>query len=152
MVSSTGKKLQSLDTNNLIKNPQTGMYNIKTNSAKVEIKSQKVEAPKVTPGIPVPASTNKITSYNISPKTNTVVTIQPSSTAGTKPEEIKQEEPKKSYFNLILYYLIVLHLIIIYFYLEKNKVFEKIKNPFKKAENLKQKNTKVSPNNNSKRH
>jgi len=118
------------------------MYNIKTNSSKVEIKAQKVEAPKVTPGIPVPASTNKITSYNISPKTNTVVTVQPSSTAGTKTEEIKQEEPKKSYLSLIIYYLIVLHLVIVYFYLEKNKVFEKIKNPFKKAENLKQKQIK----------
>jgi len=124
-LTSTGKKPQYLNSKNLNKDPQTGIYTLKTNSSKSYVKNENPNSLKIGPGIPLRVSTNKVESYDIS--TN----ILDSTKVKYEPVDESAKPAGSKYFTLIIYYIIALHAAIIYFFLEKKGFFEKQKNPFK---------------------
>lgn len=128
-LTSTGKKPQYLDAKNLNKDPQTGIYTLKTSSSKSYVKNENPEPLKIAPGIPLRVSTNKIESYNISKNIST--NISDSVEVKYQPTGETAKPSGGGYFNLIIYYIIILHAAIIYFFLEKKGFFQKQKNPFK---------------------
>lgn len=124
-LTSAGKKPQYLNVKNLNKDPQTGIYTLKTNSLKSYVKNENPESLKIGPGIPLPVSTNKVESYDISTNILDSTKVRYESVnEAAKPASSK-------YFNVIIYYVIALHAAVIYFFLEKKGFFEKEKNPFK---------------------
>lgn len=117
--------ISKLQTTNLIKNPQTGVYRVavaNTNNALIRL----------TP------KTNSTTGANVTslepgnivypPVTVTSIDIP---TPGDVP--VKAEyKPKTDWARLGMYYLIVLHLLVVGYYLYDRRAFEKITNPFAK--------------------
>ena len=89
------------------------------------VKNENPESLKIGPGIPLPVSTNKVESYDISTNILDSTKVRYESVnEAAKPAASK-------YFNVIIYYVIALHAAVIYFFLEKKGFFEKEKNPFK---------------------
>ena len=115
-----------LNTKNLEKNPTTGIYtlkNVNTNDA-VNIFSKKIPN-----GIPLAPQTNIITSENIASPTDLKLILDPREVSKSSPE-VKKENVKIDWTKLVIYYLFILHILVIGYMVYKKKLLEKIKNPF----------------------
>jgi len=113
--------ISKLQTSNLVKNPQTGVYRVAV------------------------ANTNNALA-RLTPKTNSTVTnlepgnvVHPPVTVTSidipTPEGVPvkaEHKPKTDWARLGMYYLIVLHLLVVGYYLYDRRVFEKITTPFVK--------------------
>jgi len=131
LTTNTEKKPQYLNTKNLNKDPQTGIYTLKTNSSKSYVKNENPNSLKIGPGIPLRVLTNKVESYDISTNILGSTNTLGSTKVRYEPDDESAKSAGSKYFNLIIYYIIALHAAIIYFFLEKKGFFERQKNPFK---------------------
>lgn len=145
------KVASSLNSKNLVKNPVTGVYALKTSNS----------SDKISNGIPIPAKTtvqsevilekggsilNKPEVYskdlNIkkTEKESPVLLITPNSSE--KKTEVATK-PKTDWTKLIIYYALVAHLFVAAYILHKKGLLKKIENPFKKEASTKKVNGKI---------
>ena len=137
-----------LNTSNLVKDPDTGIYKFKnTNSVSSFFKKE------IEDGLTAPPRTNVIQSIDLpTPRSNQIQTNKPSQIVKTQEskDNIKTNTPTVELWNetkpidkpivknysydlskLILYYLIVFHILAVFYVAYKRGFFEKINNPFK---------------------
>lgn len=121
--------VSKLNTKNLEKNPSTGIFALKISNTNNTNNSLSFFSQKIPNGIPLAAKTNSVTSEDIKPPAE----IPQQSQVGSVLVEPKKEGVKVDWTKLVIYYLFVLHIIVIGYFIHKKKLFEKIKNPFIKT-------------------
>lgn len=123
---SKGPPVSKLNTKNLVKNPTTGIFVLKSTNTNDTIN---IFGKKIPNGIPLPARTNSIRSEEIShpgsPDSSLSISANPITATDTKRDAIKID-----WFKLLMYYFFVIHIVVIGYLVHKKKLLEKIKNPF----------------------